>query len=50
VEVNRGLYMNERNFEKLDGFVALANDITALVARLMQMPPDILLPLPLAAE
>jgi N-formylglutamate amidohydrolase len=50
VEVNRGLYMNERNFEKLDGFVALASDITSLIERLMQMPPDILLPLPLAAE
>ena len=50
VEVNRGLYMNERTFEKSDGFVTLANNITALVARLMQLPPDLFLPLPLAAE
>jgi hypothetical protein len=30
--------------------VTLANNITALVARLMQLPPDLFLPLPLAAE
>jgi N-formylglutamate amidohydrolase len=50
IEVNRGLYMNERTFEKSAGFLALASDLTALVARLMQMPPDLLMPLPLAAE
>jgi N-formylglutamate amidohydrolase len=50
IEVNRGLYMNERSFEKSEGFPALANDLTALVARLMEMPIDFLLPLPLAAE
>jgi N-formylglutamate amidohydrolase len=50
IEVNRGLYMNERSFEKSEGFPALANDLTALVARLMEMPTDLLLPMPLAAE
>jgi N-formylglutamate amidohydrolase len=50
IEVNRGLYMNERTFEKSDGFRALADDLTALMARLMEMPPEAFLPLPLAAE
>jgi hypothetical protein len=42
--------MNERTFEKSDGFQALANDLTALVARLMRMSPELFVPLPLAAE
>jgi len=50
IEVNRGLYMNERTFEKTDGFRALADNLTALVARLMEMPAEAFLPLPLAAE
>jgi N-formylglutamate amidohydrolase len=50
IEVNRGLYMNERTFEKSEGFQALANDLTALVARLMRMSPELFVPLPLAAE
>ena len=50
IEVNRGLYMNERSLERSAGFPALANDLTTLVARLMEMPTDFLLPLPLAAE
>jgi N-formylglutamate amidohydrolase len=50
IEINRGLYMSERTFEKSDGFLALAKNLTALVARLMEMPPELLLPLPLAAE
>jgi N-formylglutamate amidohydrolase len=50
IEVNRGLYMNERTFEKSDGFQRLASDLTTLVARLMEMPPEAFLALPLAAE
>ncbi len=50
VEVNRGLYMDERTFEKSPGFPKLANDLTRLVAELMEMPAHLFQPLPMAAE
>ncbi len=50
VEVNRGLYMNERTYHRTSGFEALADDITRFAARLMALPDEIYEPLPLAAE
>jgi len=35
IEINRGLYMNERTYEKSAGFEALAEDLTEFSARLM---------------
>jgi len=50
VEVNRGLYMNERTFQKTAGFDALAEDMARFSADLMSMPDHHFLDLPLAAE
>ena len=50
IEVNRGLYMNERTFQKSPGFDALADDLTRFSADLMAMPDYHFLGLPLAAE
>ena len=50
IEVNRGLYMNERTFQKSAGFHPLADDLTRFVANLMAMPEYDLHELPLAAE
>jgi N-formylglutamate amidohydrolase len=50
IEINRGLYMNERTFQKSAGFDALANDITRFCADLMSLPDDAFAGLPLAAE
>ncbi len=50
VEVNRGLYMNERTFQKTAGFDALAEDLARFSADLMAMPDHHFLDLPLAAE
>lgn len=50
IEVNRGLYMNERTFEKGAGFDALADDLTRFSADLMAMPDHHFIDLPLAAE
>jgi N-formylglutamate amidohydrolase len=50
IEVNRGLYMNERTFEKVAGFDALADDLTRFSADLMAMPDHHFIDLPLAAE
>jgi len=50
VEVNRGLYMNERTFQKTAGFDALAEDLAGFAADLMAMPDHHFLDLPLAAE
>ena len=50
IEVNRGLYMNERTFEKVAGFDALADDLTRFSAELMAMPDHHFIDLPLAAE
>jgi N-formylglutamate amidohydrolase len=51
IEVNRGLYMNERTFQKTAGFDALADDLgrflAALVATAELVPANAL---PLAAE
>ena len=38
IEVNRGLYMNERTLQKSAGFDALAEDLSRFSADLMAMP------------
>ncbi|PDQ21422.1 N-formylglutamate amidohydrolase [Mesorhizobium sanjuanii] len=50
IEVNRGLYMNERTFQKSAGFDALADDLAQFSADLMAMPDHHFVDLPLAAE
>ncbi len=50
IEVNRGLYMNERTFQKSAGFDALADDLARFSADLMAMPDHHFIDLPLAAE
>lgn len=49
IEINRGLYMNERTLRKSAGFEALADDLTCFCAELMagMTPAD---DLPIAAE
>ncbi|HMM63840.1 MAG TPA: N-formylglutamate amidohydrolase [Mesorhizobium sp.] len=50
IEVNRGLYMDERTLCKTAGFDALADDMARFAADLMAMPDHCFLDLPLAAE
>lgn len=50
IEVNRGLYMNERTFQKSTGFDALADNLARFSAGLMSMPDHHFVDLPLAAE
>lgn len=50
IEVNRGLYMNERTYRKAGGFDALAGDLTRFAADLMAFPEHGLSALPIAAE
>ena len=38
IEINRGLYMNERTLQKASGFDALADDLSRFSAELMSMP------------
>ncbi len=50
VEVNRGLYMNERTLNRSSGFDALADDLAQFSSELMALPDYHFLDLPLAAE
>ncbi|MDQ6433642.1 N-formylglutamate amidohydrolase [Mesorhizobium sp. LHD-90] len=50
IEINRGLYMNERTFQKSAGFDALADDLTRFAADLMSLPDHFFVGLPQAAE
>lgn len=52
IEVNRGLYMDERSFEPTAGFAALRADLAQFVRRLVAFPVAALAPEvnPLAAE
>lgn len=50
IEINRGLYMNERTFQRSSGFDALADDLTRFCADLMATPDRDIGDLPLAAE
>ena len=50
IEVNRGLYMDERTLEKSAGFGALARDLARFVADIVSLPDYHFRSLPLAAE
>ena len=50
VEINRGLYMNERNFQPTGDFIRVAADIVAFVRQLSELPDGGLWPVGLAAE
>src|SRR5262245_10468708 len=50
IEVNRGLYMNERTLQKSPDFDALADDLTRFSADIMSLPDHLFGDLPLAAE
>ncbi|WP_144859868.1 N-formylglutamate amidohydrolase [Mesorhizobium sp. J18] len=50
IEVNRGLYMDERNLQKTSGFDQVANDLTRFVRDLMAIPEQYFGSPPLAAE
>ena len=50
IEVNRGLYMNERTLQKSAGFDALADDLARFCADLMALPDPYFMDLPQAAE
>jgi len=50
IEVNRGLYMNERTLEKTQGFDALAGDLRRFCGDLMALSDSVLLPQSMAAE
>ncbi|MBB6467200.1 N-formylglutamate amidohydrolase [Aminobacter carboxidus] len=50
IEINRGLYMDERTFKKSAGFYALADDLARFSADLMAIPDYCFLDLPMAAE
>ncbi len=50
IEVNRGLYMNERTLQKGPGFDPLADDLTRFVGDLMALPEHNIEVPPLAAE
>lgn len=50
IEVNRGLYMNERTLQKTGGFDALASDMGCFVRGLMTTVSQFFPAMPLAAE
>ncbi|WP_127600255.1 N-formylglutamate amidohydrolase [Nitratireductor alexandrii] len=50
IEVNRGLYMNERSYRKSSGFLPLADDMVRFVERLIAAAGFGRPPMPLAAE
>ena len=50
IEVNRGLYMDERTLERTAGFAALARDLARFSADIMAVPDFHFHGLPLAAE
>lgn len=50
IEVNRGLYMNERTYQRSADFDRIAADLARLSAELMALPEHYLHPLPQAAE
>jgi N-formylglutamate amidohydrolase len=50
VEINRALYMNERTLERLAGFERLQQTIAVILEEFIASIPDLLAPLPLAAE
>lgn len=50
IEVNRGLYMNERTYQKSAGFMALCDDLESFMHQLILAAPFRYAGLPLAAE
>jgi len=50
LEINRGLYMDERNYEQSPGFARLAADLETVADRLSRMPIDEIRPYRAAAE
>jgi N-formylglutamate amidohydrolase len=50
LEINRGLYMDERHFQRTDGFDKLAGDLELLAQSLGQIPLEELRPYRVAAE
>ena len=50
VEINRGLYMNERSFQPTSDFIRVAADMAAFTRALSELPDSSLGPLGLAAE
>ncbi len=50
IEFNRGLYMDERRFERSEGFGRVAADLEILAERLADIPPEELRPYRAAAE
>ncbi len=50
IEVNRGLYLNEHNYERKPGFEQLQRDIGLFLADLVSLPDFHFLDTPLAAE
>lgn len=50
IEVNRGLYMDERSLQKTRGFDQVASDLTRFVRELMAIPEQYFGSPPLAAE
>ena len=50
LELNRGLYMDERSYERADNFAQLAADLDALADRLAELPIEELRPYRAAAE
>jgi N-formylglutamate deformylase len=50
VELNRGLYMDERRYERLPGFSKIAADLVTLADRLSEVPIENLRPYRAAAE
>ncbi|WP_378948789.1 N-formylglutamate amidohydrolase [Mesorhizobium sp. ANAO-SY3R2] len=50
IEINRGLYMDEKTLRKSAGFYALADDLARFSADLMAAPDHHFVDLPLAAE
>lgn len=50
IEVNRGLYLNEHNYERKPGFNQLQRDIAQFLADLVSLPDFYFMDTPLAAE
>ncbi|MBL8583073.1 MAG: N-formylglutamate amidohydrolase [Rhizobiaceae bacterium] len=50
IEINRGLYMDERNLQKSAGFDALTEDLARFSSRLLDIPDQDVVELPIAAE
>lgn len=50
IEINRGLYMNEKDLTRTEGFARLADDLRSFMVELMDIPAQHFIVPPLAAE